>query len=531
MNKSICVIGAGASGLTCIKECLSVGFRVTCFEQASYTGGLWRYHEEDLQEVASVTKATIINSSKEVSAFSDFPPQPQMPNYCHHSQLIKYFDSYAHQFDLKDHVKFRHRVLALTQTHDGKWLVRVLNLQTQSESETLFDGVMVSTGHHTKPHWPHFEGLEHFKGSVIHTHSYKRPDAFVDKKVLIIGIGNSAGDAAVELSSVAEQVFLSTRSGSWVLSRVYRTGLPMDYLMVRRFINYFAFKVLPYSFVCSLVEFDLNQKFNHQLYGLKPKHRIFGQHPFVNDALPNRILSGTVKIKKNVQRFTQNGVIFEGDNGQVTPIDVVILATGYETHFPFLEKGVLDTSNHHINLFKYAFSPHVKKPESLMFIGLVQPYGPLIPISELQARWFCQLQLGRVNLPSKDNMLLDIEAKRISHHKRYYSSPRHTMQVEVIDFMDETASQFGAEPKLLKYLFTDPVLWYHLVFGPFVPYQYRLNGPGCWSGARDAILTVHQRTRQAFGTSIDQQNDSTANYFIPLLAIMTMFSLILALFI
>ena len=527
MNKSICVIGAGASGLTCIKECLAVGFNVVCYEQANYIGGLWHYHEEDIEEVASVTKATIINSSKEVSAFSDFPPKQELPNYCHHSQLIKYFESYADHFHLRNHVKFRHRVISLVETENGTWLVTVLNLNSQTEIQAEFHAVMVSTGHHTKPHRPHFEGIDQFKGTVIHTHSYKRPDPFVDKKVLIIGIGNSAGDAAVELSSVAEEVFLSTRRGSWVLSRVYRGGLPMDYLMVRRFINYFAFHLAPYNLVCSFFEYDLNQKFNHELYGLKPNHRVFSQHPFVNDALPNRILSGRVKVKKNVQRFTENGVIFQGENGKITPIDAVILATGYDTHFPFIKKGVLDTSNRHINLFKYAFSPNVTKPESLMFVGLIQPYGPLMPVSELQARWFCQLQLGRAKLPSKCEMLQDIEVKRISHHKRYYSSPRHTMQVEIIDFMDETASQFDAKPNLFKYLFTDPILWWHLVFGPFLPYQYRLEGPGSWSDARKAILTVHERTIQAFGTSIAQ--NCRQNYFVPLLTLITFFSLALAL--
>lgn len=501
--KNICIIGSGASGLTCIKECLDVGFNVTCFEQCNYIGGLWRFHDEDLDDVASVTKATIINSSKELSAFSDFPPPPHLPNYCHHSQLIKYFDSYAEHFDLKKHIKFRHRVLTVKQTEDAKWLVKVLNLNSNAESDFIFDGVMVATGHHTKPHKPHFEGLDQFKGMVIHTHSYKRPDAFADKKVLVIGIGNSAGDAAVELSSVAEEVFLSTRRGAWVLSRVYKNGYPMDYLLSRRFIQYFTFKILPFNLSCSILELDLNHKFNHEMYGLKPNHRVLEQHPFVNDALPNRILSGTVKIKKNIQKFTTNGVIFEGEDGKITPLDVVILATGYETHFPFIQKYVLDTSDRHINLFKYAISPNISKPESFMFIGLVQPFGPLIPISELQARWFCQLQLGNVKLPSKEQMYLDIESKKIAHHKRYYASPRHTMQVDFNQFMDEVADQFGAKPNLFKCFFTDPVLWLHLVFGPCVPYQFRLKGPNKWKGARDAILSVSERTSQALSYQVD----------------------------
>lgn len=516
MAKSICVIGAGASGLACIKECLSSGFKVTCYEQVNYTGGLWRFHEDDVEEVASVTKATIINSSKELSAYSDFPPDPQLPNYCHNSQLIKYFDAYADHFDLKKHVKFRHQVKHVKQTDDGKWMVKVLDIESNNENETLFDGVMVSTGHHTKPHKPYFQGLDKFKGTVLHTHSYKRPNSFQDKKIVIIGIGNSAGDAAVELSSVTDEVYLSTRSGSWVLSRVYRNGLPMDYSLIRRS-NTILQGLLPYSLVCSFVESELNTKFDHELYGLKPKHRVFGQHPMVNDALPNRILSGTVKIKKNVERFTENGVVFQGENGKVTPVDVVLLATGYETNFPFFDKEVIDTTGHHINLFKYAISPKIKKPESLMFIGLIQPYGPLIPISELQARWFCQLQLGNVKLPSLNEMMNDIEAKRQALHKRYYSSPRHMMQVDFIDFMDQIADQIGVKPNLTKYFLTDPLLWSKMYFGPSAPYQYRLEGPGKWSGARKAILEIDERTQVALNSSL--KGTKRNSFLLPVLTI------------
>lgn len=510
MSKSICVIGAGASGLACIKECLDAQFNVTCYEQVAYTGGLWRFHDEDVDEVASVTKATIINSSKEVSAYSDFPPQPDLPNYCHNSQLIRYFDSYADHFGLKKHVKFRHQVNKVEQRPDGKWLVKVTDLESKGQVENVFDGVMISTGHHTKPHKPHFEGLDKFKGTVMHTHSYKRPNAFQDKKIVIVGIGNSAGDAAVELSAVTDEVYLSTRTGAWVLSRVYRNGLPMDYMLLRRSNNLLK-HLVPYSLVCHSVERELNQKFDHELYGLKPRHRVFGQHPFVNDALPNRILSGTVKIKKNVERFTEDGVVFQGENGKVTPVDVVILATGYETCFPFLGKEILDTSGTHIDLFKYAINPHLKRPESLMFIGLIQPYGPLIPISEIQARWFCQLQLGRVKLPSKEQMIRDIEEKRRALHARYYSSPRHTMQVDFVEFMDEIAEQMGAKPNLLKYFFLDPALWRRLFFGPCVPYQFRLDGPGKWSGARKAILEVDDRTQRALGRDPQQMHRQTSS--------------------
>ncbi|CAF4174786.1 unnamed protein product, partial [Rotaria magnacalcarata] len=56
-----------------------------------------------------------------------------------------------------------------------------------------------------------------------------------------------------------------------------------------------------------LVERDMNKRFNHEMYGLKPKHRPLEQHPFLNDDLANRILCGSVIVKPNIQEFTADG--------------------------------------------------------------------------------------------------------------------------------------------------------------------------------------------------------------------------------
>lgn len=103
--KRIAVVGAGPSGLAAIKTCKEAGFNPVCYERNGDPGGLWRYHDEDIDGVASVMKTTIINTSKEQSAFSDFPPPAEYPNFMHNSQMYSYFMAYAQRFDLLRHIR------------------------------------------------------------------------------------------------------------------------------------------------------------------------------------------------------------------------------------------------------------------------------------------------------------------------------------------------------------------------------------------------------------------------------------------
>lgn len=105
---------------------------------------------------------------------------------------------------------------------------------------------------------------------------------------------------------------MSTRRGTWIFNRVGPNGRPFDQLMHRRFINE-CFNLFPYWLTCSFLEFILNSTFNHEEYQLKPKHRVLSQHIMVNDAMPNRILSGTIKVKSDIDYFTEDGVVFKGN--------------------------------------------------------------------------------------------------------------------------------------------------------------------------------------------------------------------------
>ena len=177
-----------------------------CLERTSRLGGIWNYSETPQKGQASVMKSTIVNSSKEFMAFSDFPPPKDFPNFMHHSKVLEYYKQYVDKFGLEQYIQYNTEVIHLTET-DGKWIATIQN--GQEERRESFDFVLVCSGHLADTNEPKFPREDEFKGLVLHSHDYRTTSGFEDKNVLIIGLGNSAVDIAVELSHVTKQVYTS----------------------------------------------------------------------------------------------------------------------------------------------------------------------------------------------------------------------------------------------------------------------------------------------------------------------------------
>ncbi|KAK5869970.1 hypothetical protein PBY51_024642 [Eleginops maclovinus] len=518
MTRRVAVIGGGSSGLACIKCCLDEGLEPVCFESSDDIGGLWKFKKNPEPDRASIYHSVIINTSKEMMCFSDFPIPAHFPNYMHNSLIIDYFRIYADHFQLTKHIHFNTKVLQVRQrsdfTHSGQWDVETENQDGKKEKH-IFDAVMICIGHHCHPNLPlhDFPGIDTFEGKYFHSRDYKTPEEWRNKKAVVIGIGNSGADIAVELSRVTKQLYLSTRRGAWIANRVADNGLPRDMLYSRNTI--LLRKILPFGLTCSMAERKLDNRFDHSLYNLKPKHRWLSQHPTVNDELPNRILSGTVQVKPNIRRFQGSSVEFE-DGSVVEDVDLVVFATGYRFSFPFLASHVTSVSGNKASLYKYVFPPELER-STLAIIGLVQPLGAIMPISEMQARWATRVFKGCIKLPSVASMLKDVQCKQESMAKRYVPSQRHTIQVDYLGYMDEIARLLGVRPNIPRLLLTDPRLGLKVLFGPSTPYQYRLKGPGKWAGARQTIFTQWERVAQPMQTRPCDDPQTKRSFMWPLI--------------
>ncbi|KAH6930303.1 hypothetical protein HPB50_012608 [Hyalomma asiaticum] len=169
----VAVIGAGASGLTALKACLEEGLDVVCFEKTEDLGGLWTYREHNVDGVASVMFSTTTNSSKELSAFSDFPPPSQYPNYMHHRLVSQYLNDYADTFGLRSYVRCLHSVTKVSffafpkdPLLKKRWLVAIKR----------DEGKLFAVTKHTKVCSTHFANDDYLP-NVVGGRRYLRVDA------------------------------------------------------------------------------------------------------------------------------------------------------------------------------------------------------------------------------------------------------------------------------------------------------------------------------------------------------------------
>ncbi|XP_035270371.1 flavin-containing monooxygenase 5-like [Anguilla anguilla] len=502
MTRRVAVIGAGCSGLACIKCCLDEGLVPVCFESGDDIGGMWRYKERPEPDHCSIYRSLITNTSKEFMCFSDFPMPDHYPNYLHHSQLLQYLRLYAAHFDLLRHIRFQTTVCCVKEgpqfSHSGQWEVETKNGVGDKERH-IFDAVLVCTGHFTRPAMPleDFPGVETFEGKCYHSWEYRHPDALQGKRVVVVGIGNSGGDIAVEISRAARKTFLSTRQGAWVIGRMSDGGLPVDMTMITR-CRSLLMHFLPKALVHWAGERGLNQKYDHRLYGLLPKHRLLEGRTLINDDLPGRILSGALVMKPHLQGFRGSSVVFE-DGTVEDQIEAVVFCTGYNYSFPFLPSSLFQGHGHELTLYHHVFSPTLKHP-TLAIMGLVSARGPFMPVVEMQARWATRVFTGLNQLPPKKTMLNMIETERKRFLKSYPCPKLAAVQVDYITYMDELAKEVGVRPNFLGLLLRDPRLGLSVLLGPCTPYQYRLRGPGRWAGARQAILTQWERVAKPMKT-------------------------------
>ena len=416
-----CVIGAGPSGISVAKRLKEYGIPYDQFEASDDVGGNWYYNNPN--GMSACYQSLHIDTSKWRLAFEAFPVPAQWPDYPHHSQLLQYFHDYVDHFDLRAGITFNTRVELAKRRPAGGWDITLSTGETRS-----YDALVVANGHHWAARIPDYPG--HFDGAQIHSHAYRSPFEPVNcvgKRVLVVGLGNSAMDIASELSQrpIAARLFVSTRRGVWIFPKYYK-GQPIDKNPAPAWIPKALRNWLGARIIRGLVG-------NMRNYGLpEPEVGPFESHATVSGEFLVRAGSGDIVMKPAIDRLDGDGVVFA--DGSRETIDAIVWATGYDIRFPFFDDPALcaDEDNRPPPLFKRILKPGVP---DLFYAGLGQPLPTLVNFAEQQSKLIAACLTGAYMPPPEAEMHRVIAADEAHHTGHYYAARRHTIQLDFVDYV------------------------------------------------------------------------------------------------
>ncbi|MFA5938379.1 MAG: NAD(P)-binding domain-containing protein [Sinimarinibacterium sp.] len=348
----IALIGAGPAGLSAARAFSKLGLPFTGFERHADVGGLWDIGNPWSTMYAS---AHLISSARRTE-FAEFPMAADMPDYPAHWRLLPYLRDYARHFDLYRHYRFNTEVRSAERRADGGWRL-TLGDGTQQD----FTHLVSAVGTFSTPYRPQIPGS--FTGTLLHSGEYKDPEIFRGKRVLIVGAGNSACDIAVDAVHHATSVDWSVRRGVHFVPK-FIAGKPADTVGG-------AFKLPAW----------LKQRVDGVLLKLligdpvrlglpKPDHRLYESHPVVNSQVLYHLGHGDLHVRRAPARFDGPTVHFS--DGERADYDLVLLATGFELSFPFLDRAQLNWRDGCPQLFLNIFPPH---SDDLFVLGMVEATG------------------------------------------------------------------------------------------------------------------------------------------------------------
>lgn len=414
----VCVIGAGSSGIAVVKALKDRGIPHACYEKGDDIGGNWYFRNTN--GMSAAYESLHINTDAKLMEYRDYPMPPDTPDYPSHRVIKAYFDDYAAHFGLREHIHFNTEVTRAERAADGSWTVTL-----DSGEKERFDALVVANGHHWDPRWPDPPYPGEFDGPQIHSHEYMNPHEPLDfhgKRVLVVGMGNSAMDIACELSrpGIAEKLFLSARNGVWILPK-YLFGIPMSRLgMLPHW--------LPWQLGGFLTRLAVTLNAGSPWrFGLpRPQHRMLQAHPTISQEIYMRLGSGDVLPRAGIR--TLKGDRVEFTDGQEEQVDAIVWCTGYKLSLPFFDPGFMSAPGNDLPLWERMIKPGI---DNLYFVGLLQPLGAIMPIAEAQGHFIGEHLLGRIALPDQAEMERAMAQERAAMFRRYKDqAPRHTMQVD-----------------------------------------------------------------------------------------------------
>ncbi|KAI7369575.1 putative flavin dependent monooxygenase [Hortaea werneckii] len=379
---SVCIIGAGPSGLAAAKYLLAeqAFSRVTIYEQRSNVGGIWNYvplpsdeppkdlavpqtnphagKDEPIWQSSNASKVLGRQEKEEAAfmtplydrletniprglmGFSDLPWPEDCQLFPKHQEVLEYIERYSQ--DVQHLIHFSTQVLNVRLRDDERWSVKTQAVSRDVrgyQDEQVFDAVVVASGHFNVPYIPEVPGIEAWSrahpGRITHSKLYRKPEHYAGKKVIVVGNSASGIDIGAQIEQVCQHpLLLSSKSESYLS----------------------------------------------------------------NDPTETKV------DKPPIAEFLPEGRSVRFEDGSVeADVDAVLYCTGYFYSFPFLDSlqpPLITTGERTENIYQHIF---YQRHPSLAFPVLNQKVIPF-PMAEAQCSVIARVLSGRLALPMEAEM-------------------------------------------------------------------------------------------------------------------------------
>lgn len=308
------IIGAGPSGLAAAGALQARGHTAVVLEAADAVGSLWRRHYDRLH----------LHTVKKHSALPGLPYPAETPKYVPRGQFVDYLERYAEHFGIRP--RFGVRVLGLRREGEQTEV-------TTTEGPLRAKNVVVASGYNRIPKIPEWPGQSDFGGEIVHSRAYRNGDPYAGQTVLVVGIGNTGGEIAIDLWERGARPIICVRGPVHVVPREFMGRSAQESsLLLSRFPEPIADALT--EFIGKYVMPDVSD-LGLQRPKVSVRKQVLeqGKIPLIDIGTIDLIRQGAIKVVPGIESFTHDGV--QVADGRLIKCDAVVLATGYR---PALEQ-------------------------------------------------------------------------------------------------------------------------------------------------------------------------------------------------
>ncbi|WP_330480731.1 NAD(P)/FAD-dependent oxidoreductase [Streptomyces sp. NBC_01544] len=365
-HRPVYVVGGGPGGLAAAAALREQGVRAVVLEKTGSVGASWRGHYDRLH----------LHTTRRWSALPGLAMPRRFGRWVSRDHVVRYLEKYVEHHELE--VVTGVEVTRIDRAADGTgW-------QLTATGGRVLTGraVVVATGFNHTPRIPDWAGRDTFAGELVHACDYRNPALYAGKDVLVVGIGNTGAEIAVDLvEGGASRVRIAVRTVPHIVRRstagwpAQATGILVRRLPVRLVDR--AGRLMAKVAVPDLTEKGLPRPDTGLYSRVKD-----GAIPVQDVGLIDAVRGGHVLPVATVDSFDKDAVVL-ADGTRITP-DAVIAATGY--------RRALEPLVGHLDVLDARGRPVVhggrtpKHAPGLYFTGFTNPISGMFREMALDAR-------------------------------------------------------------------------------------------------------------------------------------------------